>query len=252
MKQLKYIGLLTVALATVACTNIISDAVNSDGTLGGELRFPALDDATQPEGIFPNLEDLSKIDSGMTKKDLYHLIERPHFHEMNGAKEWDYIMKFRQPDRSVKICQYKVLFDKDNIARSFFWKPANCLNQKINISADALFPFDRGGVDDIKPEGRQRLDALAKQIIAERNKPYLQVVGYSDYLGDARYNLSLSQQRAESVRQYLINRGVTPEHIAAKGMGESNPVVSCDKQSRAALIRCLAPNRRVHIDINRH
>ncbi|MBS9777820.1 MAG: OmpA family protein [Gammaproteobacteria bacterium] len=252
MKKLEFIGFLAVSMTISSCTSVISEEVNYDGTISGNVTFPDMDDATQPEGIFPNLENLAKIDNGVTKKDLYYLIERPHFHEINGAKEWDYIMKFRQPDRSVKICQYKVLFDKDNIARSFFWKPANCLNQKINLNADALFAFDRGGVGDIKYKGKQKLNALVKQMVAEKNKPYLKIVGYTDYLGDDNYNLRLSQQRANSVKQYLVNMGVNASHITADGMGESNPVVSCNKQNRTEQIKCLAPNRRVSINISRH
>lgn len=252
MKQLKYIGLITAAITLTACTSVVSNFVNRDGTPRGDVTFPDMEDATMPEGIFPNLENLTKIDNGVTKRDLYSLIERPHFHEMNGAKEWDYIMKFRQPDRSVKICQYKILFDHGNIARSFFWKPADCLNQKIDLDADALFPFNRGGVTDIKLAGKLKLDALAQQIGAEDNKPRLHVVGYTDYLGDDQYNLRLSQQRANSVRQYLIDQGVKPDHIIATGRGESDPVVTCKKKNRAALVRCLAPNRRVSIDIKRN
>lgn len=251
MKYVNTLGLLVAALSTVACTNVISEKVNRDGSPGGEIVFPDMNDATLPEGIFPNLENLSKIASGVTKKDLYYLIERPHFHEINGAKEWDYIMKFRLDNGDVKVCQYKVLFDHKNVARNFYWKPANCLNQKIDLSADALFPFNRGGVADIKPAGKVKLDQLAQQMVAEDNKPTLKVMGYTDYLGSDSYNLALSQQRADSVRQYLINRGVAATQITAEGKGEANPIVSCNKGSKAELVKCLAPNRRVSIMINR-
>ncbi len=250
METMKTMGLLAVVMAVTACTSTISK-INADGTPRGEVVFPDLADATQPEGIFPNLENLAKIDPGMSKKDLYYLIERPHFHEINGAKEWDYIMKFRQADRSVKTCQYKILFDKDNIARNFYWKPANCLDEKVNLSADALFPLNRGGIADIKPAGKKKLDALAKQIVAERNKPRLFVTGYTDYLGSESYNLRLSQQRAESVKQYLTNQGVKAENITAVGKGESDPVVTCGKKRGAVLVQCLQPNRRVTVEIKR-
>lgn len=244
---------MAIALTTLlSCTSVVSEFVGADGAPRGEVIFPDLEDATLPEGIFPNLENLSSIDSGVTKKDLYHLIERPHFHEMNGAKEWDYIMKFRQPDRSVKICQYKVLFDKDNIARNFYWKPAGCLNETMDLSADALFLFDRGAVSDIKPAGKTKLQAIAKQIVAEGNKPRLHVIGYTDYLGNDSYNQALSEQRAYSVREYLISQGVAAEHIRAEGRGESSPVMQCNPQSQATLIACLAPNRRVNVTITRH
>lgn len=239
------------SLSLTGCTYVVSDYINPDGTARDEVIFPDISDATQPDGVFPNLENLAKIDAGVSKKDLYHLIERPHFHEANGAKEWDYIMKFRQPDRSVKICQYKILFDKDNIARSFFWKPANCLNQKMDLSADALFPFARGGVSDIKAAGKRKLTELAKQIVAEGNKPTLHVVGHTDYIGSDTANQALSERRANSVRQYLIKQGVAANHITAEGKGESEPKVTCSHSNKSAQIACLAPNRRVSIDIIR-
>ncbi len=252
MNIIKIMGLFGATLAISACTHTISDHVKIDGTPRGDVYFPDMDDATQPEGIFPNLENLDKIGPGVTKKDLYYLIERPHFHEVNGAKEWDYIMKFRMADRSVKICQYKVLFDKDNIARSFYWKPANCLQEKFDLNADALFPFNRGGVSDIKPAGKAKLDELAKHLIDIGNKSKVHLIGYTDYIGSDSYNQALSQQRAISVGKYLVSRGVNANTITAEGRGESEPVRQCDDTgNKQALIQCLAPNRRVSVEINR-
>ncbi len=252
MNTIKIIGLCGVALALNACTYTITDTVRRDGTPTGEVYFPDMDDATQPEGIFPNLENLDKIGPGVTKKDLYYLIERPHFHEANGAKEWDYIMKFRMADRSVKICQYKVLFDKDNIAQSFYWKPADCLRQKFDLSADALFPFDRGGVGDIKPAGKVKLDQLAAYLVEIGNKSNVHLIGHTDYIGSDSYNQALSEQRANSVREYLVSRGVNAANITAEGRGESEPVKQCDNTgNKQALVHCLAPNRRVSVEINR-
>ncbi len=152
MKLLRYIGLAMMTSTIAACTSTVGDNTISDGgkLTSGILDWPELDTATLPEGIFPNLENLDKIGYGVTKNDLYHLIGRPHFLERGGAREWNYIMKFREPDRSVKICFFKTLFDKDMVARSFYWKPADCLqkkNEKFDLSADALFAFNRGGID---------------------------------------------------------------------------------------------------------
>lgn len=253
MKFVKYMGLLAATLSLTACNSVVgTNFVKADGSPKGELVWPDMEDASLPEGMFPNLENLGKIASGVTKKHLYYLIERPHFQETNGAKEWNYIMKFRQEDSSVKVCQYKVLFDKDEVARSFFWKPSNCLNEKFDLSADALFPFNRGGEGDIKVAGKEKLDALAARLVEEGNQAKLAIVGYTDYLGSDSYNLALSEQRAESVGQYLVNRGVDAANITTEGRGEASPVVKCENNgSKAALVRCLAPNRRVSIEITR-
>lgn len=253
-------SLLALAVVAGGCTNTVSKGWNESGN-AQEIIFPNMEKATQPEGIFPNLENLRNITAGITKDELYYMLQVPHFREMHGAKEWDYILKFHQPDASVKICQYKVLFDKNNVARNFYWKPANCLQkpakpvpapvQKLNLSADALFPFDRGSVSDIKPVGRKQLNTLAAQVVAADNNARLHVVGHTDYLGNDSYNLRLSQQRAHSVKQYLINQGVAAANITAKGKGKTEPVVQCQHALRADLIDCLAPNRRVTIEMRK-
>lgn len=248
---IKSTALLTAVLSMTACTSVISKNVNEDGTVGGEVTFPDMKNATLEEGIFPNLDNLAVIGNGVSKKQLYQLIGRPHFHEVNGAREWDYIMKFRNLDDSVRTCQYKVIFDKDKIARSFFWKPADCLKPKTShLSTDALFDFNKGGVGDLKAEGKEKLTEFAKQVIAAGNKDKLVIVGYTDYLGKKAYNQQLSEERANTVKTYLLDQGIEGSNMTAKGMGENNPVVQCENTgNRAELIDCLMPNRRVTISV---
>ncbi|MDP3825856.1 MAG: OmpA family protein, partial [Polaromonas sp.] len=74
------------------------------------------------------------------------------------------------------------------------------------------------------------------------------VTGYTDRLGSDAYNLKLSQQRAEAVRNYLTSKGVAANRLTAVGKGESNPVVTCNDRKRTDLINCLAPNRRVEVE----
>lgn len=253
MKLLKIATISTVALAVVGCTNTLN-SIDKNGNLENskyeDLYWPEIKDATQPEGIFPEKEDLYNVGAGVTKKDLYHMFERPHFSEMNGAREWNYIFKFRQLDRSVKVCQYKVLFDKDDVAQNFYWLPQDCLTEKFDLAADALFPFDRGGVKDIKEAGKVKLDELAAYITKLGNKTQLNLVGHTDYLGSDAYNQRLSEQRAKSVASYLVTKGVNGQHISTKGMGETQPIKQCKKTSSSkALKECLQPNRRVSVEI---
>lgn len=54
----------------------------------------------------------------------------------------------------------------------------------------------------------------------------IQISGHTDSRGDADYNRKLSQRRAESVKQYLVNKGIDPGRVKAKGYGESKPIAT--------------------------
>jgi outer membrane protein OmpA-like peptidoglycan-associated protein len=56
----------------------------------------------------------------------------------------------------------------------------------------------------------------------------LEVDGYTDSVGSEDYNLKLSDQRAEGVRNYLVGQGIVPDDIVSKGFGKDNPVASND------------------------
>ena len=59
-----------------------------------------------------------------------------------------------------------------------------------------------------------------------------------------------ADKRADAVRAYLVSRGVDAEVIDTMGAGKTQPIKSCDdKLGRKKLIECLAPNRRVTVDV---
>jgi len=78
------------------------------------------------------------------------------------------------------------------------------------------------------------------------------VTGHTDKFGSMAYNKKLSEERAKTVKEYLISKGVSEKIIFWEGRGYANPVPVtkfCDNMmSRKKLIDCLAPNRRVDID----
>lgn len=251
------IGFGTILLTLSACTSTISEGVQADGTVKGKVIFPEKETATLKGGTFPHVENINAIGAGMTRAQLFNLVGHPHFREMTGAREWDFIFNFRNADSSVKTCQYKVIFDKERLAQSFYWQPKSCApsghTDKVqpttaSLSTDALFTFNQGGIGDIKQSGKVKLDKLAKTIIDNGNRTHLSVTGYTDRIGSDAYNLQLSQLRANAVAQYLVLKGVKTKLISTKGLGEINPVVTCSKKSRKALIACLAPNRRVEVE----
>lgn len=258
------VGMAAAAMGLAGCTSTVSRGVNDQGK-ADEIIFPEIDKTSGiDEGVFPNLENLRKISNGMHKDDLYYLIGRPHFRETHGAREWDYVMKFReQINGPVTVCQYKVIFDKDMRGQSFYWKPADCARfldgkapapapaaKKVyTLKGDTLFKFDKSGLGDMLPGGREELDRLAGELRNVGPNSRMTVFGHTDRLGSDAYNLRLSQARANTVRQYLIGKGLPGAQMRAVGLGETQPVVQCSQRDHAALVSCLQPNRRVEVEV---
>jgi outer membrane protein OmpA-like peptidoglycan-associated protein len=72
------------------------------------------------------------------------------------------------------------------------------------------------------------LDELAKYLQENPNKA-LRIIGHTDNVGSDSYNLSLSQKRADAVKNYLLQKGVPPSVIVESiGMGEAQPIASND------------------------
>ncbi|MFZ3285729.1 MAG: OmpA family protein, partial [Telluria sp.] len=107
-----------------------------------------------------------------------------------------------------------------------------------------LFEFDSATLRMPQP----RLDEIAAALTADPTITDVDVTGYADRLGSAKYNLKLSQRRANAVRDYLIGKGVEAGRLKAIGKGEADPVVTCTDKKRADLIKCLEPNRRVEVE----
>lgn len=116
--------------------------------------------------------------------------------------------------------------------------------EKVTLSATELFEFDSATLRMPQP----RLDEIAAALTADPTITDVDVTGYADRLGSAKYNLKLSQRRANAVRDYLIGKGVEAGRLKAIGKGEADPVVTCTDKKRADLIKCLEPNRRVEVE----
>jgi outer membrane protein OmpA-like peptidoglycan-associated protein len=78
---------------------------------------------------------------------------------------------------------------------------------------------------------------------------YLNVSGHADRMGSAEYNQRLSEKRAEALKAWLVERGVDADKIETFGYGKTLPVKSCREEKGQALVECLAPNRRVVIEL---
>ena len=124
------------------------------------------------------------------------------------------------------------------------------MTKNFSFSSDVLFAF---GKANLKPEAAQALDAANNEINAlGLANPSIQVNGHADRIGKQDANLKLSQRRAETVANYLVSKGRNPANVTAVGYGSANPVTgnTCDAvKGRKALIACLAPDRRVEVQV---
>jgi len=110
----------------------------------------------------------------------------------------------------------------------------------ITLSGSVLFP---SGNDQLSPLARQSLDRVADVLTQQPAEKPISVEGYTDSRGSDQLNQQLSQKRADSVRGYLVTRGVAADRIQAVGRGESSPIATNDTaEGRAS-------NRRVEIVI---
>jgi outer membrane protein OmpA-like peptidoglycan-associated protein len=110
---------------------------------------------------------------------------------------------------------------------------------QVNM-ADVLFAF---GKYDLQAPAREALAKFSGIVLAHPGL-HLAVEGYTDSVGTDAFNLTLSQQRADTVRAYLVGQGLDPNQITATGYGKSNPV--SDNSTAAGRQQ----NRRVEIIIS--
>ncbi|HEY4120165.1 MAG TPA: OmpA family protein, partial [Byssovorax sp.] len=112
----------------------------------------------------------------------------------------------------------------------------------ISLSGSVLFETAKW---DLLPSAQQRLSDVAEAIVAQDPESKIVVEGYTDSQGSQASNMTLSQRRAESVRAFLVSRGVAADRIRAIGYGPAKPIA--DNRSPEGR----ANNRRVEIVISK-
>lgn len=262
------------------CRQLIGQSTNGKTV---EVCFPDQSKAWLKNGTFVNVESLRRMNVGMNENQVRELISYPHFNEgFFHPSVWNYVFNFRTgTGAQFMTCQYQVHY-KDGLSTNMFWNKPACADvltpkvtevvrtvtvaapatpagpvakaaspERLRLSGDAVFAFNKSGANDILPEGRMQLDKLVADLKQQYGRiDLVSVTGHTDRLGSDVYNQALSTARAATVRDYLIGKGMPQAAVRSYGAGKVQPVVQCDdKMGRTDLIKCLQPNRRVEIEI---
>ncbi len=110
------------------------------------------------------------------------------------------------------------------------------------------FDFDK---HELTSEAQDKLMVLS-DVLTKHNITAIKIVGYTDKIGSDEYNYKLSERRANTANEFInslvkLDRSI----VELRGLGKSNFVKECpDIKNKAELIKCLAPNRRVDIEVD--
>lgn len=114
-------------------------------------------------------------------------------------------------------------------------------NLVLSMPVEILFDFDSS---KIKESVKESLNTLSKAL-AENKDIKLKIDGHTDYIGTDQYNLTLSIKRADSIRKYLVERGVLASNVSIEGYGKQHPIANNSTEEGRA------KNRRVEFIISR-
>jgi peptidoglycan-associated lipoprotein len=105
----------------------------------------------------------------------------------------------------------------------------------VNVGDRVFFETDSSG---LSPQARATLDKQAQWLNTYNQYGQFTVEGHADERGTREYNIALGARRAQTVRDYLISRGVAANRMHTISYGKERPVAVCDD------ISCWSQNRR--------
>ncbi|NIG98030.1 MAG: porin OmpA [Serratia symbiotica] len=158
-----------------------------------------------------------------------------------------------RPDNTMLSLGVSYRFGQNDVVAPVVSAPAPVVETKrFTLKSDVLFNFNKS---TLKADGQQSLEQLYTQLSSMDPKDgSVIVLGYTDAVGSEQYNHKLSEKRAESVVDFLLSKGIPSDKISARGMGKADSTTgnTCGYKSghaTKAQIDCLAPDRRVEIEV---
>ncbi len=122
----------------------------------------------------------------------------------------------------------------------------------VQREATVLFNFDRRDLANVRPLTKDTVDRLVAEVKSGWQLQRVVLTGHADISNNTRdnsYNVRLAQDRAQTVKAYLISQGIPANLISTEARADSAQVVSCDAKrlKKADYEECLLPNRRVEV-----
>ncbi len=147
--------------------------------------------------------------------------------------------------KSLELQQKELDLEK---ARQEFQAQQSGRSLSMNLSGDVLFDYDKAA---LKPEAEQALKKVAV-VLSQFPESKVTVEGYTDSKGSKPFNMQLSLERAQAVKDWLVkNGGVLVANISTKGFGEDYAIAPNKNQDGSDNPLGRALNRRVSIIVEK-
>lgn len=217
LKIILILILIIIFFPNVYAQNIVSEAASIDGVITDFSNNIKIGETI----IFENTTT-NKIYTAVSDDNGKFSIKLPYQNnysiKIKGFNDEQYYTNFNIP--ALEKNQTELYFDID-----------------IQIELPKLFTLDNvyfdTGKATLKPTSYEELNNLYKYLSLKKTT-VVEIAGHTDDIGSDELNMTLSQNRAKSVRNYLIKKGISPNRIIAKGYGETQPIALNDSDENRA------------------
>jgi len=121
--------------------------------------------------------------------------------------------------------------------------------EKVAFDANVLFDSDKSA---LRPAGRDTLDEFVGKIHGLESQTIM-LVGYADRMGTHAANQTLSQQRVDAVKAYLVGQGIAADRVQTSARGETQPSTlpgECKDANNVKNVACMQADRHVFIEVS--
>jgi len=172
----------------------------------------------------PRVKDVIILKSKTTNKEFKCITDSKGYAELLIPKGDTYLISYKEISKdkeynTLVIPQFSGLVTSTLTIK---YEPAKTITLE-----NVYFDFNKSSLKDASFKSLDELVDFMKL----KTTLVIEIAGHTDNIGDKNYNKTLSQARAESVRNYLIKKGIAPERIVAKGYGDEQPIAENDDEN---------------------